>query len=216
MDVLIKRLKLSKKADEIIIATTPDKKNSLIIDIAKSYNLSYFIGSEENVLERYFLAANEYNINLIVRITSDCPFIDPKIIDGMINFYKNNNYNFLRNVDCKNAYPIGFDVEIFSFEILEKISLSETSNEEKEHVTHYILNHPEIFSIFTYKDDGVKFFEDLRLCIDYQEDLTMLREVFKRLKKNGKSIDFKLSDVLEIVEKDPEIMSINKKYKWRR
>ena len=215
LDVLIKRLKLSKQIDEIIIATTPKEENSVIIDKAKAHNISFFIGDENNVLKRYYDTAKQFKINLIVRITSDCPFTDPKIIDDMIHFYLSSNYDYIRNVDGKTNFPIGVDVEIFSFKILEKIYQLAESEEEKEHVTKYILNHPEQYSIFSYNDRSIKLIYNLRLTVDYEEDLLVCRKVFKKLRENNKSIDFSLYDVINIVENNPEIMDLNKHIKWR-
>lgn len=81
-DLLIKRLKLCKKVDEIILVTSTDKKNQAIIEKAESYNISWFVGDEENVLKRYYEAAEKYILNIIIRITSDCPFVEPKILDA--------------------------------------------------------------------------------------------------------------------------------------
>ena len=109
-DVLIKRLKLSKLVNKIIIATTPDKRNSVIIDAVKLHGVSYFIGSEKNVLERYYLAAKEYHLDLIIRATSDCPFLDPSILDDMIKFFLSHDYHCIRNVDNTTNFSRGFEV----------------------------------------------------------------------------------------------------------
>jgi len=210
LDLLIERLKISKLVNKIIIATTPDKKNSAIVEVAKNYNILYFIGSEENVLERYYKAAKTFNLDIIVRITSDCPFVDPKILDDMIIFYRNNNYDYIMNLDTVSNYPAGFDIEIFSFKTLEKVFHLSKTYFEKEHVTIIIQRHPDDFSIFHYNDNTLKVFKDLRLTIDYEEDLIMVREVYKRLKEKGKLIDFTIEDVIEIVEENPELMNINK------
>lgn len=215
LELLIKRMKLCKSVDEIIIATTPDEKNSLIIDLAKKQDISDFIGSETNVLERFYEAAKHFNLDIIVRITSDCPFTDPKIIDDMIHFYLSSNYDYIRNVDGKTNFPIGVDVEIFSFKILEKIYQLAESEEEKEHVTKYILNHPEQYSIVSYNDRSIKLIYNLRLTVDYEEDLLVCRKVFKKLRENNKSIDFSIYDIINIVENNPEIMDLNKHIKWR-
>ena len=87
LEVLIKRLKLSKELNEIIIATSPDKKNEVIIEVAKELDVFWFIGDEENVLERYFKAAKFHDLDIVIRVTSDCPFIDPITLDNMIIFY---------------------------------------------------------------------------------------------------------------------------------
>ena len=211
LDVLIERLKLSKLVNKIIIATTPDRRNSVIIEIAKLHEVSYFIGSEKNVLERYYLAAKEYHLDLIIRATSDCPFIDPFILDDMINFFLSHNYHCIRNVDNTTNFSRGFEVEIFSFEVLEKIYKNATTELEKEHVTHFIYIHPEMFQFYSYNLENLKNFRNLRLTIDVDKDLELCREVYKILKENGKGIDFSVFDVYEIIEKNPELMEINKR-----
>ena len=92
LDLLIKRLKLSKYLDLVIIATTPNIKDLLIIDVAKAHNVSYFVGSENNVLKRYYEAAKKFELDIVIRVTSDCPFVDPQILDDMIDFYIKNKY----------------------------------------------------------------------------------------------------------------------------
>jgi len=210
LDVLIKRLKLSKRVNKIIIATTPDKRNSVIIEATKLHDVSYFIGSEKNVLERYYLAAKKYNLDLIIRATSDCPFIDPFILDDMINFFLSHDYHCIRNVDNTTNFSRGFEVEIFSFEVLEKIYKNASTELEKEHVTHSIYIHPELFQFYSYNLENLKNFRNLRLTIDVDEDLELCREVYKFLKESGKGIDFSVFDVYEIIEKNPELMEINK------
>jgi len=216
LEILLRRMKLSKFLDEIIIATTPDKKNSLIVDVAKSHLVSYFIGSEENVLERYYMAAKEYNLDIIIRITSDCPFVDPKILDDMIVIYKNNDYDYVRNNDETTNFPRGFDIEIFSFKILEKVfSLAKTPS-EKEHVTYFIYTHPELFTIYSYNLEHLKRFNDLRLTIDEENDLIICRKVYRRLKQKGKPISFSIYDIIKIIEENPELMGINKNIKQKK
>ena len=210
LDVLIKRMKLCEKVDEIIIATTPDKQNSLIIDVTKTHNVSYFIGSEENVLERYYEAAKQYNLDIIIRITSDCPFVDPKLMDEMIIFYNNNNFDYIRNVDQSTNFARGFEIEIFSFEVLEKVFSLAEKDPEKEHVTYFIYTHTELFTMHSYNIDNLKKIDNLRLTIDEKDDLLMCREVYKKLKEKGKSIDFSVFDIYEIIEENPELMDINK------
>ena len=216
LDVLIKRVKLCKKADDIIIATTTDKRNSLIIDVTKTHNVSYFIGSEENVLERYYKSAKEHNLDIVIRITSDCPFVDPKIVDDMIDFYLLNNYDYIMNIHETSNFPRGFDVEIFSLDVLENVYSLAKNKKEKEHVTYYISAHPEDFNIFCYNIENLKKFDKLRLTIDEEEDLILCKEVFKKLRKKGKSLDFSIYDILEIIENNPELMNINEQINQKK
>ncbi len=214
LDVLIKRLKLSKFVDEIIICTTRRKENKGIIKIAKNNNVPYFIGSENNVLKRYYKCAKQFNLDTIIRITSDCPFVDPFMLDEMLQFYRENCYDFIYNVvEELTNIPIGFDIEIFSFLIIEKVFRLARSKKDKEHVTSFINFHPDLFSIHYYNISGLKKIEGLRLTIDEPEDLEMCRKLYKKLVEKNKPIDFSIYDILEAVEENPEIVNINKHIK---
>ena len=187
-----------------------------LVNAAKSHNVSYFIGSEENVLKRYYDAAKKFKLDIIIRVTSDCPFVDPKILDDMIDFYIKNEYDYIRNIEESTNFPRGFDIEIFSFTILQKVFFLANTKQQKEHVTYFIYTHPEIFKIQNFNIKNLKKFENLRLTIDEKDDLTMCREVYKRLKKSGKGIDFTIFDVIKIIEKEPDLMEINKLIEQRK
>jgi len=210
LDVLIKRLKISSILDEIIIATTPDRENSSIIEVVKEHKVLFFIGSEDNVLERYYFAAKQFNLSLIIRITSDCPFVDPIVIDNMIKFYLDNNYDYIKNFDQNTNYTRGFEIELFSFKVLEKVYLNAKEKQEREHVTFYIYTHPEEFKIFTYKPEILNQIKDLRLTIDEENDFLLCKEIFKILKEKGKLYKFSIYDIYGIIEKNPHLLDINK------
>ncbi len=211
LDVLIKRLKLCKQVNEIIIATSPAKENQKIIDLVSIYNVPHFIGSEENVLERYYQTAKKFKIDIVVRITSDCPFIDPKVVDDMVVFYKNNKYDCVNNSRDAPNFLDGTNLEIISFKILEKIYHLAKSKFEKEHVTIFLYNHPEMFSIYFYYLPDLKHFEGLKLSVDWMEDLILCRIIYDKLKMNDKLIDFTIYDIIDIIDKEPELMLINKR-----
>lgn len=215
LDLLIKRLKLCKYLDVIIIATTSNIEDISIIKTAKAHNVSYFVGSENNVLKRYHEAAKEFKLDIIIRITSDCPFIDPKILDDMINFYLKNRYDYIKNIAESTNFPRGFDIEIFSFNTLEKVVSLASNKQEKEHVTYFIYNHPEIFKIYNFDIKNLKKFKNLRLTIDEKDDLIMVKEVYKRLKKMGKKNNFTIFDIINIIEKEPDLMEINRNVKQK-
>ncbi|HEC39581.1 hypothetical protein LCGC14_0577340 [marine sediment metagenome] len=210
LDVLIKRLKLSKKLNEIIIATTTDIKDKVIIEVANNHNVSSFVGDEENVLLRYYEASKKFNLDIIIRVTSDCPFIDPKVLDDMIEFYKNQNYDYIRNVDETTNFSRGFEIEIFNIEVLKEIFSRAETKPEKEHVTFYIYTHPEKFTLYSYNIENLKKFENLRLTIDEEDDLLICRVVYKKLIEKGKNYDFSIYDIIELIEKNPSLMDINK------
>ena len=116
----IQRLKISKKAHIIIIALPQNEENFPIIALAKFYEVLYYQGSEDDVLERYYLTAKKFDIDIIIRITSDCSFVDPYILDEMVDFYVDNKFEYVVNtISPTSNIPVGFDVEIFSFSTLE-------------------------------------------------------------------------------------------------
>jgi len=210
LDVLLKRLKFCKEVDEIIVATTPDKKNQAIINVAKEHGISWFIGDEENVLKRYYDTAKNFNLDIVIRITSDCPFVDPKILDDMILYYHNNSFDYVRNVDETTNLCRGFEIEIFRFQVLEKVFNLAKTKPEKEHVTYYIYTHPEDFSINTFKIENLKSFKNLRLTIDEKYDLIACQEVMKKVMEKNRNFEFTIFDIYEVIEENPYIMDINK------
>lgn len=134
----------------------------------------------------------------------------------MILFYKNNDYDYLRNVDETTNFTRGFEIEIFSSDVLKKIYTLAKTKPEKEHVTYFIYTHPKMFKMSSYNLKNLKKFENLRLTIDEKDDLAMCREIYKRLMEKGKSIDFSIFDIVEIVEENPDIMNINKNVQQKK
>lgn len=209
LEHLIKRLKLSKKIDDIIIATTINKEDEQIIEVAEKNNVNYFAGSEKDVLERYYLAANKFKSDIIIRITSDCPLMDYEILDKMLTLFKEkfNEIDYLSNTDVvKNTFPRGFDIEIFKYELLEKIFNIATKEYEREHVTPYVYEHPSEFKLCGFKNEID--YSNYRLTVDTSEDFNVIKLIFdKCYKENGY---FNLNDVINVLRTNPEIIEINK------
>ena len=139
----IERIKKAKLVNQIIVATTTLDRDDVIEDIAKKCGVEVFRGSEEDVLARYYYAARYNNVQTVIRITSDCPLIDPNIIDLAINEYERTQCDILTNVPNngeKLTYPRGMDVEIFSMKLLEDAFFNAEKKYEREHVTPYLLS----------------------------------------------------------------------------
>ena len=203
---VIERVKQAELFDEIIIATTTNKKDKIIYDKALKWGVKAYRGSEKNVLERYYEAAKENNVETIVRITSDCPLIDPFVIDNIINQYNENSYDLVTNAGPKlenRTYPRGMDTEVFSFQILEAAYKNAVKKYQKEHVTPYIYEN--INNIYYYKNSND--FSSYRLTLDEKDDLKLIKKIYNKLYK-GKH-DFYLNDILMIMEKNPELKRIN-------
>jgi spore coat polysaccharide biosynthesis protein SpsF len=139
LEILCKRLKKIKKISKIIVATTKEKKDDKIVSFCKKLKISYYRGSTNNVLSRYFQAAKKFKSQEIIRLTADNPFIDKNTLIKMVNLKKNNHYHYVANtypLPC--SYPDGSDIEIFDYETLKKTNKLAKLPSEKEHVTFYM------------------------------------------------------------------------------
>ena len=209
LEQVIRRVKKSKKLDEIIIATTKDKEDEEIVDIAKKEDVKWFKGSKENVLERYYLAAKENNIDIVVRITSDCPCIDYNIIDEIIAKHIKEDADYTSNT-IKRLYPHGVDVEVISFEALEEAYCKATKDFEKEHVCPYIhTTNRDKFKLASLEAPKELMAPDIRITLDTIEDYALLCSVFDYLYYENPFFDTK--DIVELFNKKPWLKLINKK-----
>jgi spore coat polysaccharide biosynthesis protein SpsF len=208
LEQVIRRLKKSKRINEIIIATTKDVEDNPIIDISKKENIQYFRGSKENVLSRYYLTAKENDIEIIVRITSDCPCVDADILDITIDDHVNKRADYTSN-SLIRTYPHGLDVEVFNFNALEKTYKNATKDYEKEHVTPYINRNPNIFKINVIKAPRELYTPDIRVTLDTEEDYALLCAVFDYLYPKNKY--FNVYDIINLFKEKPWLKLINKK-----
>ncbi|MCT4585621.1 MAG: GNAT family N-acetyltransferase [Peptostreptococcaceae bacterium] len=201
----VKRSCISKYVDKTIVAISDSKDDIKIKKWCDDNNIISFIGSENNVLERYYKTAIENNLKIIVRVTSDCPFVDPKIIDMLILQYLNSDCDYISNRIKNRTWPHGLDVEIFSFKALKK-AYKEASEDEKQHVTTYILKNPTIFKL-----KEVVLNEDMseyRLTVDYEEDFKLSKILLEELILN-EGIDFGWKKIIEILDNDKKLKKIN-------
>lgn len=206
LEHVIDRVRQSKMIDEIIIATTTHDRDDVIETEALRCGVEVFRGSEDDVLARYFYAAKENNLDIVVRITSDCPLIDPFVIDEIINFYLENKFDLVTNAGSdllQRTYPRGLDVEVFSFEILEKAHQNADKSYQREHVTPYIYENST--SIYYYKN--LQDYSNHRWTLDTEEDFELISEIYRCLYHG--SHDFYLNDIVNIFDTNPELFSIN-------
>lgn len=208
LEQVIRRLKKSKKLNDIIIATTKDAQDDQIINIAKKEDVKYFRGSKENVLSRYYFAAKKNNIDLIVRITSDCPCIDAQIVDVVISEHLKTNVDYTSN-SLIRTYPHGFDVEVFNFNALEEAYKNAKKDYEREHVTPYIKRNPQKFKINIVKAPKELYAPDIRITLDTEEDYALLCAVYDYLYSKNKY--FNAYDIVNLFNEKSWLKLINKK-----
>ena len=207
LEWVISRAQKVSSVDMIIVATTENKLDNPIVSLCKRLKIDVFRGSENDVLDRYYKTAQKFSVDIVVRITADCPLLDPNIIDRVIRFYKKNRGKF----DCvgnvyPSSFPDGMDVEVIPFHTLENVWGKAKSFSDREHVTLYMRNRPRNFrmgNVFYEKD-----LSHMRLTVDNKEDLLLVRKLFLILLK--KDPHFKLKDVLSVLGKKPELLNLNR------
>ena len=180
LEHVIRRVKRADRLNDVIVATTTDAFDNDIVDIARKENVKIFKGEKNNVLSRYYLAAKENALDVIVRITSDCPCVDPEIMDLIVEEHLKKGVDYTSNT-IKRTYPRGLDVEVFNFDILKKVYKNAKSAYDKEHVTPYIYKRPNIFSTINVKAPKKITAPDIRITLDTQSDYRLLCDLFNSL-----------------------------------
>lgn len=199
---VVNRLNYAKHLNQVIIATTTEKQDDEVKKFCFEYEVPCFRGSQEDVLDRYYQAAKKFSADPIIRITADCPAIDPTIIDEVVEGYINGHYDVY---GLAGEFPDGLDCTVFSFRALEDTWKHANLPSEREHVCPYMQKHPEKF-----RTGGYEKFKGLghhRWTLDEEADLRFLNEVFAKLYKPDKI--FLTQDILTLLENEPDLMEIN-------
>jgi glutamate-1-semialdehyde aminotransferase/spore coat polysaccharide biosynthesis protein SpsF (cytidylyltransferase family) len=202
IEILFRRLSQSKKIDKIILATSNNKENDILSETVENLGFDVFRGSEDDVLDRYYKAAKKYRPSSIVRITGDCPIIDPQLVDEVIGLYQENNVDYVSNTEPP-TYPDGLDTEVFSFTALETAYNKAKESFEREHVTPFIRTNGQFkWANYSNKTD----LSGERWTVDDPEDF----EVFKNIINHfAPDLDFSWRDVLKLKQTNPELFEAN-------
>ena len=199
----IARLRFSKRIDEIIIATTMNKEDDTIAELAHKEGLKVFRGSEDDVLDRYYQAAKEYSTEHIMRLTGDCPLIDPDICDRIIKVYFNSGADY---VHTGESFAEGLDCGIISFKTLSAAWHEARLKSEREHVTLYLRNHPEKFFIITTENETDD--SNYRITVDEQNDFFVVKAILENLYEGTKNY-FTIKEIKSFLDNHPEIYKLN-------
>jgi len=215
---IVERANRSKRVDEVVIATTTNTSDDPVADLAHSEGISVFRGSEEDVLDRVLQAARAHDADLIVELTGDSPMLESLLIDEMVAFYKGGEFDYVANTAMRHSYPwkkeptfpVGASVEIFGVDLLSNVAGWTQDPIDREHVSSYVFERPERFRLGAFEADGEWRScrrPDIRLTVDTQEDLNLVREVYGRLYTQNPG--FTLKDIIELFEREPELLAIN-------
>ena len=202
LQFLIERLKRSLTVDEIILATTDDTSDDYLSEFGKALGLKVVRGSMHDVLARYVLAASQTCADTLVRITCDCPFVDPNLLDEMINEFFSSEVDYLSNFTSP-SYPDGLDIEIFSREVLLLAESECDDTSQREHVTPWIVESGRCRTAIKCNHIDLS---GLRLTVDEPEDLEVIRGVVDYFEGDS---DFHWQRVFELSTKKPELFAAN-------
>jgi spore coat polysaccharide biosynthesis protein SpsF len=201
---VVRRAQRSARIDRLIVATTDKEVDNAIASECETLGVSVFRGSEDDVLDRYYQAAQAFSAEAVVRITSDCPLIDPDVIDRVVQVFLDNRPDYASNT-IENTYPRGLDVEVFTFSALEKAWRNASLDFEHVHVTPYIYQHPELFQKLSLTAE--KNWSFYRWTVDTAEDLALVRAVYEKM---GGDDHFSWKDVLDLFEREPGLAELNR------
>jgi len=206
LEYQIERLRQVRLADELVIATTTNDTDQPIVELCERLGAAYYRGSEEDVLSRYYEAATQSGADVVVRVTSDCPLIDPGVMDEVIALYINNRdkYDYVSNT-LERTYPRGLDTEVFSMAALEKAYNEAREQPEREHVTLFIYRRPEQFPLAN--SSSATDYSYHRWTVDTPEDFALIKRIFMGLYPVNSR--FTWLEVLDLLKEHPEWIEIN-------
>jgi len=204
---VIRRVKRAGRLDGVVVATTEEPGDDEIAGIAVKEGVHHFRGSTRDVLRRFYEAAKAYELDVIVRITGDCPCIDPELMDAMIERHLFTRADYTANTLVR-TFPHGLDMEVLNFDVLEQSFKEAQETDEREHVTPFVYrSNPHLFRIEVFESAGDGDGADIRITLDTEEDYALLCAVFDYLYERNEF--FGLKEILDLFARKPWLKLIN-------
>lgn len=210
---MLERVRAASTPFELVVATTYEPEDDAVRSLCRSVGVDCFSGHPTDLLDRHYRTARERNADAVVKIPSDCPLIDPGVIDRVLGFFLQHQgtYDYVSNLHPA-TFPDGNDVEVMTMETLAIAWREATKDFEREHTTPFIWERPERFRIGNVNwETGLNYSMSHRWTIDYPEDYEFIRRVYDELWRESAPV-FSMNDILNLLEKNPEIAAINAKY----
>jgi spore coat polysaccharide biosynthesis protein SpsF len=212
---IVGRVRAVPSIDEVVVAVPTDRPNEVLRRFCSDNQIAFFAGSENDVLDRYYRAAQQFKADPVLRITADCPLVDPPLIERLIQMFKSGEYDHIgvaagagAELIGKGRFPDGLDAECFGFTALERAWREGTDPRDREHVTRYMWSNKDIFRCgeLTAGLDYPK----LRLTVDHREDFELITKIYESLYSECRTFGF--SDVVKFLEKNPSLLEVNRKW----
>lgn len=206
LEYQIERLRRVELSDYLIIATTVNPQDDPIVALCEQLGTAYYRGPEEDVLARFYEAATLHSADTVVRVTSDCPLIDPEVVNSVIAFYQARfpEFSYVSNT-LQRTFPRGMDTEVFSYQSLEQAFLNGKEKWQREHVTPYIHQNPTRFSLANVAAE--RDYSHHRWTVDTMEDFSLIKKIIESLYPKNRR--FSLQDCLHLLDRLPEWAALN-------
>jgi spore coat polysaccharide biosynthesis protein SpsF len=197
------RAQQARSLNLVTVATSNQPSDDVVESFCATSGVPCFRGSQNDVLDRYYRAAKHFDSDIIVRLTADCPLLDPIIIDKVVQTFISGGFDYVSN--CQDpTYPDGLDTEVFTWKALERAWQDARRPSEREHVTAYITNNPELFRIECMKNG--EDFSRMRWTVDEPADLELVRQIYRLV---GERSTFGMNEILALFDNHPELYAIN-------
>lgn len=206
----LERLFACQTVDKWLVATSTDTSDDVITSCCATHHVACYRGSLHDVLDRYYAAACQENAqdnDVIVRITADCPLSDPEVIDACVHYFLTHAADYTSNC-ITPTFPDGLDVEVFNFATLKRAAQQAKLPSEREHVTPYMMNHPELFKLAAFNQSQDLSY--LRWTVDYEEDFELVSRIYDALYPLNQH--FRMHDILTYLNRNPALRQLNSKY----
>ena len=200
---VVERIRRSRNVQQVVVATTTSKSDDVLEQFCRAQDIAFFRGNEPDVLDRYYQTAKAFAADTVVRITSDCPLIDPDVIDRVTGIFQQGGFDYVSNT-IETTYPDGLDTEVFSFAALERAWREATKISEREHVTPYLRSSGQ-FRVRNIEIDHGASLAELRWTVDEAHDLEFVRAIYKNFKTRPV---FGMSDILKLLAAKPELQKL--------
>jgi len=200
---VVSRARQSRSLNMVAVATTIAPADDALVNLCQEMETPCFRGSEEDVLDRYYQAAKLFKAKAVVRLTADCPLLDPEVIDLVVDKFLGGGYDFVANGMFKRTFPDGLDTGVFTFEVLDAAWRLAELKSEREHVSPFMQKHPELFRLGeVLNDEDLSY---LRWCVDEPRDLEFVRQVYRFFG----SRHFGMKELVDLLSQQPELAAIN-------
>lgn len=204
---LLERLRRSRSVDTVTMATSVDPSDDVLVRVAEKAGASAYRGPLEDVIARLIGAARTVGAEVIAEITGDCPLIDPGIVDAVVERYMKGGYDYVTNILDELTFPVGFDVQVFSVDLLEEVSRLTSDPRDREDVTSFIYHNPQRYRLLNVRAPRALHRPRYRLCVDYQHDFDLIEHIYEALYPTDPA--FSAEAIVALLDSRPDLANAN-------